>query len=283
MIKFGPAGNGLSFYAEGFKHTAEMPEWIKNKGLDCFEYSLGRGVTIREETALEIGGKAADAAIEMSVHAPYFINFANSDSFEKGAAYILDSLKILRAFGGKRLVFHVGSPAKLPRAAAFENVKTALKKIAEASRENPLFDGIRLCPETMGKLGQIGSADEIIELCKIDGIYTPCVDFGHVNAREGGSLKSSDDYRALINKYLDALGERAAEMHVHFSRIEYAAAGEIRHLTFADNRFGPYFEHLAPVLIENKMNPYIICESDGTQAEDAAEMKREFFNLRTGD
>jgi deoxyribonuclease-4 len=280
MTKFGPAGNSASFYSEGFKHTVEMPEWIKNRGLDCFEYSLGRGVSIKEETAAAIGLKAAEFGIEMSVHAPYFINFANPDSFEKGAAYLFDSLKILKAFGGNRLVFHVGSPAKLPRDVAFENVKTAMKKIAETVVEKPEFDGIRLCPETMGRIGQIGSADEIVELCKIDKIYTPCIDFGHLNAREGGSLKSADDCRAVINKYLDALGERASDMHVHFSRIEYAAAGEIRHLTFADDKFGPYFEHLAPVLIENKMNPYIICESDGTQAEDASEMKRLFWALK---
>jgi deoxyribonuclease-4 len=280
MIKFGPAGNSASFYAEGYKHTVEMPEWLKNRGLDCFEYSLGRGVSIKEETAAEIGAKAAEAGIEMSVHAPYFINFANPDSFEKGLTYITDSLKILRALGGNRLVFHVGSPAKLPRETAFENVKTALKRLAEIAAENRGFDGARLCPETMGRIGQIGSADEIIELCEIDGIYTPCIDFGHLNAREGGSLRSEDDYRAVINKYLDRLGERALNMHVHFSRIEYSAAGEIRHLTFADDKFGPFFEHLAPDLIENKMNPYIICESDGTQAEDASEMKNLFWKLK---
>jgi deoxyribonuclease-4 len=278
MTKFGPAGNSASFYDEGFKHTVEMPEWVKNRGLDCFEYSLGRGVSIKEETAAEIGEKAAEFGIEMSVHAPYFINFANPDSFEKGEAYILNSLKILRAFGGSRLVFHVGSPLKLPRGIAFENVRVALKKIAETARGAD-FDGIKLCPETMGKTGQIGSADEIVELCKIDGIYTPCIDFGHLNAREGGSLRSENDYRAVIDKYLDILGERALNMHIHFSRIEYSSAGEIRHLTFADDKFGPFFEHLAPVLIENKMNPYIICESDGTQAEDALNMKKVFKSL----
>ncbi|MDR2091246.1 MAG: TIM barrel protein [Clostridiales bacterium] len=277
MTKFGPAGNGASFYAEGFKRTVQMPEWLKNKGLDCFEYSLGRGVTIGESSAREIGAKAAEFGVEMSVHAPYYINFANPDAFEKSAAYIFDSLKILKAFGGNRLVFHVGSPLKLPRKTALAHVETSLKKIAETVGGNPEFRGIRLCPETMGKLGQIGSADEIIGLCKIDGIYTPCIDFGHLNAREQGALAGADDYRALIEKYLDALGDRAAEMHVHFSRVEYGAAGEIRHLTFADDKFGPYFEHLAPVLIENKMNPYIICESDGTQAEDALKMKEIFL------
>ncbi|MDR1905313.1 MAG: TIM barrel protein [Clostridiales bacterium] len=277
MIKFGPAGNSDSFYSEGHKHTVEAPAWLKGRGLDCFEYSLGRGLTIKEETAKNIGEEAKKNGIELSVHAPYFINFANPAAYEKSFDYILSSLKILKAFGGERLVFHVGSSMKAPRDEALKNTANALSRMAsEIKSDYPEYKNMRLCPETMGKLGQIGSADERIELCKTDCIYTPCIDFGHINAREHGILKSGDDFRALIAKYADALMERAINMHIHFSRIEYGKGGEVRHLTFEDNKYGPYFEHLAPVIREFELCPYIICESDGTQAEDAAEMKRVF-------
>ncbi|MDR2046749.1 MAG: TIM barrel protein [Clostridiales bacterium] len=278
MIKFGPAGNSLSFYAEGHKHTEEMPEWLRGRGLDCFEYSLGRGITVKEETAAVIGEKARLFGIEMSVHAPYYVNFASADSYEKSERYILESLKILRVFGGSRLVFHPGSPLKQTREKAFGVLKDAMKKLAETVKSRSEFAGLTLCPETMGKAGQMGSVPEILEICKIDAVYTPCIDFGHVNARERGSLKTEDDYGAVLDAYLDALYERALNMHVHFSRIQYAENGEIRHLTFDDREYGPYFETLAPVLAEKGMRPYIICESDGTQAEDAAEMKRIYEN-----
>ena len=131
------------------------------------------------------------------------------------------------------------------------------------------------CPETMGKLAQIGTPEEIIRFCLVDEVYTPCIDFGHVNAREQGSLKTAADYRALLEMFLEKLGyERMKHFHVHFSKIMYGAKGEIKHLTFADEKYGPEFGPLAAVLHEFKLEPYIVSESDGTQAEDACAMKR---------
>ena len=51
MIKFGPSGNGESFYAAGHKHTEEAGEYCKRLGLDCYEYSFGRGVAIGDAAA----------------------------------------------------------------------------------------------------------------------------------------------------------------------------------------------------------------------------------------
>ena len=131
------------------------------------------------------------------------------------------------------------------------------------------------CPETMGKLAQIGTPEEIIRFCLVDEVFTPCIDFGHVNAREQGSLKTAADYRALLETFLEKLGyERMKHFHVHFSKIMYGAKGEIKPLTFADEKYGPEFGPLAAVLHEFKLEPYIVSESDGTQAEDARAMKR---------
>ena len=64
--------------------------------------------------------------------------------------------------------------------------------------------------------------------------------------------------------------------HAHFSRIAYTAKGEKCHMTFADTDYGPEFSHLAPVLIKYGLEPTIICESRGTQADDSLIMKRIF-------
>ena len=113
MIKFGPSGTCDKFKEMGFTATIQAAPWLKELGLDLFEYSFGRGVRVGEETAAKIGAVFAENGIEMSVHAPYFINLATTD--EQKAAnnheYILSSLKALRAFGGKRCVFHPGAPA----------------------------------------------------------------------------------------------------------------------------------------------------------------------------
>ena len=127
----------------------------------------------------------------------------------------------------------------------------------------------------MGKLAQIGTLEEVVSFCKIDKVYLPAVDFGHLNAREGGSLKTVEDYKSRLEYMIAELGyERVKHFHVHFSKIMYGGKGEIKHLTFEDDVYGPEFEPLAVALKELKLEPYIVSESAGTQVEDALEMKR---------
>ena len=127
----------------------------------------------------------------------------------------------------------------------------------------------------MGKLGQIGTIEEITEFCKIDKIFVPAVDFGHVNAREWGSLKTENDYTQRLQYMIDNLGfEKMKNFHVHFSKIEYSAKGEVRHLTFEDEHYGPNFEPLAFALKKLGLEPYIVCESAGTQDIDALKMQK---------
>jgi deoxyribonuclease-4 len=132
----------------------------------------------------------------------------------------------------------------------------------------------------MGKINQIGDVEEVVSFCKIAPFYVPTIDFGHINARTHGSLQTFEDYEKLVLHVIDELGfERASKMHVHFSKIEYSTGGEVRHLTFDDQMYGPDFEPLARVFKKYNLSPVIICESDGTQADDAVEMKRIYENV----
>jgi len=283
MIKFGPSGNAESFYAAGYAHTEDAAAFVKERGLDCFEYSFGRGVRMSAEKASSIKAAFDVADVEISVHAPYFINFANPDDemAAKSYSYVLDSGRMLRLLGGKRCVFHPATQGKDTREAAVSRTTDRLKTLRDYIYLNGLQD-LMFCPETMGKLGQIGTVEEITAFCEIDPVFTPCVDFGHVNARGQGCLKSAEDYRRLLEYMLERLGyERMKHFHVHFSKIMYGAKGEIRHLTFADTVYGPEFAPLAVVLSELKLEPYVVSESDGTQAEDAAAMKRMYLAVQT--
>ena len=276
MIKFGPSGNCEKFYAEGNLHTEQSAGFIKRHNLDCFEYSFGRGVRITENKAVSIGESFAKESIEISVHAPYFINFANLDDemVAKSYGYVLDSAKACKLMGGKRIVFHPSTQGKLNRFQAVDLTIDRLKILRDYIYLNGLQEMI-FSPETMGKLAQIGTIEEITEFCKIDPIYVPCVDFGHVNAREQGSLKCASDYRARLEYMIGELGyDRMKYFHVHFSKIQYSAKGEVKHLTFDDDIYGPEFEPLAIALKDLKLEPYIISESNGTQTEDAVKMKK---------
>lgn len=283
-IKFGPSGNSESFYSEGLKHSKDAPEWLKGRKLDAYEFSFGRGVTMGEVTALAIAPKFAEYGIEVSCHAPYYINLATEEEqlAINNIRYILDSVTRSIQLGGNRTVFHAGSPKKQDRLAAVNLAITRLETVLGVLYAEGM-NGHKLAIESMGKVGQLGNCDEVIEFCKRDSMLYPCIDFGHVNAREQGVLKDRDAYRRLLDKYIDGLGyEKIKDMHVHFSKIEYSAKGEVKHLTFEDTTYGPYHEQLLDVVQEYKLQPYIVCESAGSQAEDAATMKNywESINIR---
>ena len=281
MIKFGPSGNCESFYAEGFSHTEEAAAFVKKRGLDCFEYSFGRGVRMSEDKAISIGEAFAAEDVEISAHAPYFINFANPDDemAAKSYGYVLDTAQALKLMGGKRVVFHPAAQGKATREEAVALTVERLKVLRDYIYLNNMQDMI-FCPETMGKLAQIGTVEEVVRFCKVDPVYTPCVDFGHINAREQGSLVTVDDYKRRLEYMIAELGfERMEHFHVHFSKIMYSAKGEVKHLTFADTVYGPEFEPLAVALKELNLKPYIVSESAGMQAEEAEIMKKIYNSL----
>jgi len=278
-IKFGPSGNSESFFAQGFTATVDAAAWCKVLNLDVYEYSFGRGVRLNREAALKIGEAFKAQAIELTAHAPYYINFANQDAemLEKSAVYILSSLKCLAHFGGKRLVVHTSSQGKLTREEAVNATKENLRRFVDANAD--AIEPYIICLETMGKQGQIGTVEEIADFCAISPCFYPCIDFGHVNARTRGGLKTAKDYEDIIKYLFDKLPEvKVKNMHVHFSKIMYGASGEIMHLTFEDKKYGPEFEPLCEALHKYKLTPCIICESAGTQAEDAAAMKKLYYS-----
>lgn len=277
MILFGPAGNSKSFYDEGHKRTVEAFTWIKDKGLNAFEYSFGRGVRIKEDTAKAIGEEASKNGVTLSVHAPYYINLAaqDLDKAQKNIMYLTQSATAAKWMGANRVVFHPGSQGSLPRSHAFSYIKKALEVAVDHLEGEGLLQSTAICPETMGKIKQIGDLDEIIELCKIDERIIPTIDFGHLHARGVGAINTEQDYVDILDKLENELGGyRAKHFHVHFAKIEYTAQGEKKHRIFDDEEFGPDFEPFGRLLARRGLEPTIICESKGMMAEDAVKMKQ---------
>lgn len=278
MILFGPSGNSVNYAAAGLKTSEQSAKWVKNLGLNAFEYSFGRGVSISDEHALSIGGAFASAGVAISVHAPYYINFANTEDemIEKSVRYVTDSAAKCRLMGGNRIIIHPASQGKDTRENAFARTKSNFIKLAERIKELGYTDML-FCPETMGKTAQIGTIEEVAELCLLADFFVPTVDFGHVNAREQGSLKTVEDYYSRLSYMTDKLGfEKMKHFHIHFSKIMYSVRGEIKHLNFDDDVYGPEFEPLAEALIRLNLEPVVICESAGNQDYDALYMKNAY-------
>lgn len=279
MITFGPGGNSESFGKRKFPEA--LPEYLASMGLNGYEVECGRGVRIAEKTYELLPELAKAHGIYISLHTPYFISLSseNEETRLKSVIYILESAQAAKRLGAEKIVVHSGSCAKMSREAALELARDTLTRAQSALDENGLSD-IRICPETMGKINQLGTLSEVIELCKIDERFLPCVDFGHLNARTLGGIKTADDYAVMLDEIENKLGnERLKKMHVHFSKIMYTAGGEKCHLTFADEEYGPEPEPLMELFAKRKLEPSIICESSGTQAEDAAEMKKIYGNF----
>ena len=273
-VYFGPAGNSQRFYDDGNKNTWQMMAYLENMGLNAYEYQCGRGVSVSDESAKKIAQECALHNIKISVHAPYFISLSSVEESKRQGSirYILQSAQLVKKLGGDRIVVHSGSCGKLTRETALEYAKETVRNAIDTLDSEGLSD-VRMCLETMGKVNQLGNLDEVMSLCELDDRLLPTIDFGHLNARDKGNIKTKDDYAFILDTIEDRLGsDRAKIFHSHFSKIEYTDGGEKKHLTFEDTLFGPDFMPLAELIAERGLTPTIICESAGTQTEDALSM-----------
>ena len=279
--RFGTAGLSDSYAAKGFD-PQKIAAYTASFGLTAFEYQCGRGVRLAHDKAQALGKAAAAQGITLSVHAPYYISMSGLDDEKRlhSVDYLLQSCALVKALGGRRVVFHPGSCGKQSREAALEKALDTMRRAVAACDEAGYGDCI-LCPETMGKINQLGTVDEVLALCAVDARIMPCIDFGHIYARSGGTeLTDTASYAALLDKLGDALGDdRAVHFHAHFSRIAYTAGGEKCHLTFADTDYGPPHAPLLQLLKQRGLAPTVICESAGTQAEDAQKLAAAFAAL----
>ena len=274
---FGPGGNSEEFYRAGKKSTKDAPAWVKEIGLDAYEYEAGNGIAAGDATLAAIGEEARRHGVRMSLHTPYFISLSGVDPEKrlKSIVYIKDSLRAAALLGAKTIVVHSGSAAKISREEAMRLAADTLLRLMDEIGDTDIAIGL----ETMGKKNQLGTLEEVITLCRLDPHFVPVVDFGHLNARDcGGVFRTARDYAAVFEKIGEVLGDTVARnLHCHFSKIEWTAAGEKKHLTFVDEIFGPDPEPLGQAIADLGLAPTIICESAGTQSEDALAIKKAYL------
>lgn len=281
MAFFGPSGNENKFYELGYKSSLDMPDYVNSLGLDAYEYQCSRGVKVTESTAHKLGERAAKAGIRLSIHAPYYINLATDDEQkrEKSIKYITDTMQAAIWMGADRIVVHSGGCAKMPRDTAMMYAEKTLR-LALKTADDAGLGNVHICPETMGKINQLGTLEEVLKLCTVDERLIPTIDFGHLNARGLGCLNDFEDYLKIFDSIQNALGsDRLNCFHSHYSRIEYTSGGEKKHHTFDDTQFGPEFLPIAEIIAKKNLHPTVICESDGTMAQDAVRLKEIYLSF----
>jgi deoxyribonuclease-4 len=277
-VRFGPSGNDEKFYADGFKSSVDAPRWLAGLGLTAYEISFGLGIRMTDKTAEIIGEQAKKHGVQISVHAPYYINLANPDpaAIEKSYHYIKRSLELLHKLGGTRLVVHVGSQMELERNAALNNCRKNLTDVIKRLDADGINDYL-LCIETMGKYRQIGSAEEICDLCSVDSRVIPTLDFGHINCL----MQGKTDIGGIFDIAESKLGhEKLAKTHIHLSFVRFGQKGEIEHTTLDDRRWGFDIDRVLAEVVRRGIAPTIICESAGIMAQDSVKIMRKYQKIR---
>lgn len=209
-ISFGPSGLGAVKTAE------ETLEYFHTLGIRACEIAFTYSVYIKEQDAPRIGKKAKELGIELSIHAPYFVNLNSSDKLKIEATKkrILDCCKIGELLGAKVVVFHSGYYSK-DKEESYQNIKNGVIEILKEIKDKGWK--IKIAPETMGKVNVFGSLEEIRRLVDDTGC-SYCIDFAHILARD-----KSVDYEKVKMLFPEE------EWHVHFSGIIYGDLGEKSH------------------------------------------------------
>ncbi|TET80625.1 MAG: hypothetical protein E3J37_10815 [Anaerolineales bacterium] len=245
---------------------------LSSQGLTALELGWVRSVRISEATCSKIKATAAEVGVQLSVHAPYFINLnADHEEWPRSRKRLMDAAHYGNLAGATDIVFHPGSYFGQPPQKVLKITLPRLSGCAEELR----FSGnmIALRPEIMGKGAMLGSLEDILILSQeIEGVE-PCLDFAHLHARPGdGSMNSFEEWCEVLSAYKHALGADALQrLHCHLSGIEYGTKGERNHLMIADSDFD--LQGLLRALSEFDCSGRILCESPQDMDLDALLIK----------
>lgn len=261
--RFGPAGVPAMFR---FARAAlsDVPGLLREEGLDAFEYEAvrwGQEPQVKKVDAQQLGLKAEENDVWLSLHGSYFINMCGEKAIvEASKRRLIACATAAEWMKANVVVFHPGFYGRRSRAEAFRLCLKALREVVEILQAQSLK--VKIGPETMGRLQQLGSLDEIVSLCEtVEGTQL-VIDWSHLHARECGGLNTVDDFRRIVLEIENRLGTEAVEnMHCHFTRIEFTAQGEKRHRALEEKCYGPDFRKLAKVVAEFRLRPVIISES----------------------
>jgi deoxyribonuclease-4 len=262
--RFGPAGVPPLFRVLGAR-LSDVPGLLREEGLDAFEYQAvrwGQKPQMKQENAEKLGAQARENDVLLSLHGSYYVNLCGKKEVaEASKRRLIACATAANWMDAYVVVFHMGFYGRLEKSYAFRNCVNALKEISEAMNSLGI-EKVKLGPETMGRVFQVGTLDEILTICEEVEQTQLVIDWSHLHARHQGRFRKADDFRMVVEEVERRLGTEAARnMHCHFSKIEYTDKGERRHHILDEARYGPDFQMLAEVIAEFNMRPVIICET----------------------
>jgi deoxyribonuclease-4 len=196
--------------------------------------------------AERFGELARDAGVVLSVHAPIagFMGHAERGRKLNMAVGMLDhSAGIAKASGAELVVFHPGFLLGRERAAAIDSVVEQLGELRE--RLEKKGRAVPFGVEIMGRVRELGTAEDVFAISSRHGWVRPVLDFAHLHAvTDGGFIEAPAFTEVLAGA--DAVMEPGAPFHIHFSDIAFANRNETKHLPYGEGtlRVAPLGEAL---------------------------------------
>jgi deoxyribonuclease IV len=262
--RFGPAGVPPLF-RDLRARIPDVPKLLREENLDAFEYQAvrwGQKPQMKKEDAESLGVEAKKHDVLLSMHGSYYVNLCGKKEVaEASKKRLIACATAANWMGAYVLVFHTGFYGRLDKSYAFKTCVNALKEIVSNMRSLGILN-VKLGPEPMGKVFQVGTLDEILKICEEVEQTQLVIDWSHMHARRQGRFRKVEDFRAVAEEVERRLGTEAVRtMHCHFSKIEFTIKGERRHHALDEPRYGPDFAMLAEVIAEFNMRPVMICET----------------------
>ena len=262
--RFGPAGVPPLFRILRAR-LADVPGLLREEKLDAFEYQAvkwDQKPQMTQEDAESLGAEAKKKDVLLSMHGSYYLNLCGKkEVVEASKKRLVACATAADWMGAYVMVFHTGFYGRLEKSYALKTCLKALKEVV-ATMKSLGIRNVKLGPETMGRVFQIGSLNEILAICEEVEQTQLVIDWSHMHARLKGRFRKIADFRDVVEAVERRLGTTAARsMHCHFSKIEYTDKGEKRHHVLDEAKYGPDFEMLAEVMVEFKMKPVIVCET----------------------
>jgi deoxyribonuclease-4 len=254
---------GAIHYGPARCPSRETPEAavaaLLDRGLTACELDFEGTFWMDYGFAERLGELARDAGIVLSVHAPLagFMGHAERGKKLNMAIGMLDhSAGIAAACGAELVVFHPGFLLGRTREDAVDSVVEQLGELRErlVRKERAVPFGV----EVMGRVRELGSLEDVLEISARTGWVRPVVDFAHMHATSDGAFTGVEVFVAALAR-VDAVLEPGAPFHIHFSDIQYANRNETKHLPYGDGTLRA--EPLRDALARFKRPATVISES----------------------
>lgn len=274
---FGVAGVPTNYKGK-FK---DMFDWLRGMGLNAFEIQCVYGFKISDVNK-QVYLAEKEKGMHFSIHAPYYINMGsqNAPVVARSKENMKQGIELAKSIGVNRIIFHPGGGHVNTPEGRKQGVKQLIDAVNEFTHEIDMGK-VRLYPEIGGKTANLGSIDEIIEICQNCEFCYPCIDIAHLHAREIGSITDKQALKAKLQKIKDALPEKFEHIHFHAYTIEYNDKGEVKHLVHGDNMTNgsegrPNLNEFIEVIKQMGIQPWVISEASDSQ-EIGAKYMRDLF------